>query len=45
MTETPHMWYKILYHGICGMQNITFGLLQTLKRKNYMEGKTKGGGC
>ena len=36
------MWYKILYHGICGMQKITFGLLLTLKRKDYMEGKLKG---
>ena len=36
------MWYKILYHGICGMQTITFGLLPTLKRKDYMEGKLKG---
>ena len=34
---------KILYHGICGMQNITFGLLLTLKRKDYMEGKLKEG--
>ena len=37
------MWYKILYHGICGMLNITFGLLLTLKRKDYMEGKLKEG--